>query len=31
MQTVTSEDIERRFPKKVAKKPDDLKIPTLGE
>ena len=31
MQTVTAEDIERRFPKKVAKKPDDLKIPTLGE
>jgi hypothetical protein len=31
MQTVTAEDIERRFPKKVAKKSDDLKIPTLGE
>jgi len=31
MQTVTAEDIERRFPKKSTKKSDDLKIPTLGE
>jgi hypothetical protein len=31
MQTVTAEDIERRFPKKSAKKSDDFKIPTLGE